>query len=133
MSPAPSEQARHADDGREPDAWQDDTAPAMRLVAVWKRGVVRAQAQLVGWGCAVALLDVVAAWSACVVPLLSPVLSIARMAGLAVLVPAILRALAMQHADREDAELVKAIAVAVGVAALYIVVRTRIVVGLCAL
>jgi hypothetical protein len=61
------------------------------------------------------------------------VLGLARLAGLVVFVPALLRTLAIRHADREDAELMKAIAVAVGAAAGYLVVRTWVVVRVCSL
>lgn len=83
---------------------------------MWKRAVAQAGDQLVRLGCAFALLDIVTALSACFLPLLSPLLNIARIGSLVVLVPATLRVLAIRHADREDAELLKAIAVLVGVA-----------------
>ena len=55
------------------------------------------------------------------------------MAASPLVVPAVLRTLAIHHAEREDAELLKAIAIAAGVAGGYVVVRTRVVVQLCSL
>lgn len=105
----------------------------MRFVVMWKRAVMRAEERLVASGCALALLDVVTALSACFAPLLTTLLGVARLAGFIVFVPAVLRALAIQHAEREDAELLQAIAVAVGVAALYFALRTYFVVAVCSL
>ena len=112
---------------------EEGTGPVARMVATWKRAVVRAQERLVLLGGAFVLLDVVAALSACFAPLLAPPLGIARVGVLAVLVPAVLRALAIRHADRTDADLLKAIAVAIGVAAVYLAVRTGFVVEVCSL
>lgn len=104
----------------------------MRFVAIWKRAVERAERRLLQLGGMLAALDVLTALSACFVPLLAPLLNVARAAGLVVFVPAVLRALAIRHADREDAELLKAIAIAVGVAACYVAARTWIVIQVCA-
>ena len=103
------------------------------MVAMWKRAVVRAEHQIVRFGCWFALLDVVTALSGCYAPFLTPLLGIARLGGLAVLVPAVLRILAIAHADREDSELLKAIAITIGVAAFYVAVRTWVVVQVCTL
>jgi hypothetical protein len=127
------EHHRHVENAREALARQDGTGPAMRFVVMWKRAVRRAEERLVVSGCALALLDVVTALSACFAPLLTTLLGVARLAGFIVFVPAVLRALAIQHAEREDAELLQAIAVAVGVAALYFALRTYFVVAVCSL
>jgi len=103
------------------------------MVGVWKDAVTQAAERLFELGCAFAAVDVLAALSACFVPLLSPLLDLARIALLLILVPAVLRVLAMQHADREDADLMKAIAIAVGVATVYALVRTAVVVEVCSL
>jgi hypothetical protein len=103
------------------------------FVARWKRAIARAECELPRSCAAFAVLDVATATSACFVPLVTPLLAVARAVALCVLVPAVLRALAIRHADRPDTDLVKAIAVAVGVAGLYLVVRTAVVVGVCAL
>jgi hypothetical protein len=129
--PAGSEHHRHDEDGGEAHAWQYDTGPMARLVAVWKRAVRRAEDTLVASAGAFAAVDVVAALSGCYAPLLTPLLNVARAAGLVVLVPAVLRTLAIAHAEREDSELVRAIAIAIGVAALYVAVRTWLVVQMC--
>jgi uncharacterized membrane protein YjjB (DUF3815 family) len=100
---------------------------------MWKRAVARSEEELVRLGCALAVLDVVTVLSACFAPLLSTPLAIVRVAGLIVFVPAVLRAMAIRYADRPDAELVKAIALAVGAAALYVAVRTGFVVQVCSL
>ncbi len=130
---AASEHLRHAENGSEAVAWLDGTGLVVRLVSVWKHYVERTGDQLVRFGCGLALLDVVTTLSGCFAPLLTSLLGLARFAGLIVFVPAVLRTFAIRHADQEDSELVKAIAVAVGVAALYIAVRTRVVVEMCAL
>jgi len=132
-SPAGSEHLRHTEDAGEAHAWQNSTGPMARFVAMWKRGVARAEEDLVRFGCGFALLDVVTALSDCFAPLLTPLLGIARVGGLVVLVPAVLRTLAIAHADREDAELLKAIAIAIGVVALYVAVRTWLVIQVCTL
>lgn len=103
----------------------------MRLFETWKRAVMRAERDLVRGGLWFALVDVVAALSACFVPLVSPLLSFGRIAMLVILVPALLRTLAIRHADRPDADLLKAIAIAVGVAAFYVALRTWLVVQVC--
>ena len=103
------------------------------MAAWWTGYIVRAERDLIRVGFALMLLDVVAALSACFVPLLTSLLGIARIVGLVVFVPAALRALAIQHADRPDAELLKAIAIALGAAALYFVLRTALVVQVCSL
>jgi hypothetical protein len=118
---------------REAHAGRNGTAPALPLVGRWKRAIVRSEPELVRLGCKVALLDVVTASSACFAPLLVIPLNIARVASLVVFVPAVLRALALRYADRPDAELVTAIAVAVTATAVYVVVRTMFVVQVCAL
>ena len=110
-------------------AWLEGTA---RAWAIWKRAILQAEADLVRFGCAFALLDVLTALSACFAPVLAPLLGVARLAGLAILAPAALRALAIRHASRPDAELLKAIAVAIAVVALYVAVRTSFVVRVCA-
>jgi hypothetical protein len=103
------------------------------LVVRWKRAVTRAECELPRSCATFALLDVATATSSCFVPLVTPLLVVARAAALCVLVPAVLRALAIRHADRPDTELMKAIAVAVVAAGLYLVVRTVIVVEVCRL
>lgn len=105
----------------------------MRMANKWKGFVVRAERDLLRVGCALVLLDVAAALSACFVPLLTSVLGIARICGLAVFVPATLRTLAIRHADRPDAELMIAIAIAIGVGAVYFALRTALVVEVCSL
>lgn len=124
---------RHTENAGEADASDASTGPAMRLVAMWKRAIALDEEQLLSLGCGFALLDVVAGLSACFAPLLTPLLAVARVAGLAILVPGGLRALAIRHADRSDAELMKAVAVAVGLAALYLALRTSVVVKMCSL
>ena len=74
-----------------------------------------------------------AALSGCFLPFVAPILSVGRLVGLAVVGPAVLRTLAVAHADREDAELLKAITVVVGMVGVYILVRTWIVVEVCSL
>src|SRR5688572_5603246 len=59
--PAGSEHHRHDEDGGEAHAWQYDTGPMARLVAVWKRAVRRAEDTLVASAGAFAAVDVVAA------------------------------------------------------------------------
>ena len=103
------------------------------MVEKWKRAVARAEHDLLRYACALALLDVMAALSGCFAPFLSPILGIGRIAGVIVLAPAVLRTLALAHADREDAELLKAITVVVCLVGVYVLVRTWIVVGVCAL
>jgi len=95
--------------------------------------IARAERDLVRFGFALVALDLMAALSACFVPLFTSLLGIARIVGLIVFVPAALRALAIQHADRPDAELMKAIAIAIGAAALYFALRTALVVEVCSL
>ena len=133
VEPAASEHRRHPEDATEEHAWLDGTGLSARLVAIWKRAVEDADSQLVRFGCGLALVDVLTTLSGCFAPLLTTLLSLARLAGLVVFVPAVLRSFAIRHADREDSELVKAIAIAVGVAALYIAIRTQVVVEMCEL
>jgi hypothetical protein len=128
-----SVQRRHMVNDREAQAWRDGREHAWPLVGRWKRAIIRAERQLGRFGCWCALLDVITALSGCFAPILTMPLNIARVASLTILVPAVLRALAIRHADKPDAELVKAIAVAVGVAALYVAVRTAFVVQVCSL
>ena len=85
------------------------------------------------YACALALLDVMAALSGCFAPLLSPLLGVGRILGVIVLAPAVLRSLAIAHADREDADLLKAITVVVGVVGVYVLLRTWVVVEVCSL
>lgn len=105
----------------------------MRFVGMWKRAVVRAERDLVRFGGAVALIDVAAALSACFAPWLRFPLVVARLGGLVVLVPAVLRGLAIRHAERDDSDLLIAIAVAIGLAGLYVALRTWLVVEMCEL
>ncbi len=79
----------------------------------------------------VVALDLATESARCFAPVLCPPLGLARLAALAVFVPALLRRLAIEHAERDDADLVKAVAVAVVIAAVYVVLRTRAVVGVC--
>jgi hypothetical protein len=130
---AGSVQRRHEESGPEADAWRNDTGPAKRILDRWKGYVVRAERDLLRIGCGLVLLDVAAALSACFVPLLTSLLGLARIVGLVVFVPAALRALAIRHADRPDADLMKAIAIALGAAALYFALRTALVVEVCSL
>jgi hypothetical protein len=130
---AASVHPRHEASGREADAWLDDTGPARRLVDRWKGTVVRAERQLVRLGLLLVLLDLMAALSACFAPLLTSTFGIARIVGLVVFVPAVLRTLAIRHAERPDADLLTAIAIAIGAAAVYFAIRTAIVVEVCAL
>jgi hypothetical protein len=124
---------RHGEDARAAFAPRDGTASASGLVARWKQAVVDGGDRLVQLVGVFAALDLLTATSECFVPVVSPLLNVARIGVLAVLVPAVLRMLAIRHADHEDAELLKAIAVAFGLATLYVVVRTGLVVGICAL
>jgi Flp pilus assembly protein TadB len=128
-----SEQRRHAENDAEARAWSDDTGTIGRLVERWKHAVARAEHDLLRYACALALLDVMAALCGCFLPWVSPLLSIGRLVGAAVVAPAVLRALARSHADREDAELLKAITIVVSLLAVYVLVRTWIVVKVCAL
>jgi hypothetical protein len=128
-----SEQHRHAENDDEARAWSEDTGAIGRLVEKWKHAVVRAERDLLRYACALALLDVMAALSGCFAPFLSGILGIGRIVGLIVVAPAVLRALAMAHADREDAELLKAITIVVGILGVYVLVRTWIVVEVCTL
>ena len=102
-------------------------------VARWKAAVVRAERRLVRFGCMLVAVDLVAAASGCFAPALGTLLSLGRLAGLIVFVPAVLRTLAIRHAERPDAEWLQSIAVAIGVAAAYFAVRTMLVVRACAL
>lgn len=131
--PSDSVHQRHEPSGDDADAWPDDTGPAARLLAAWKHAIARNEHDLLRLAGAFALVDVAAALSACFVPFFSGLLGVARWGLLVVFVPACLRLMAIRHADRPDAELVIAIAVAVGVGAVYFAVRTAIVVQVCAL
>src|SRR5262245_44736356 len=82
-APADSEHLRHTEDAHEGPAWWEGTGPAARMVAMWKRAVVQAEHQIVRFGCWFAVLDVVTALSGCYAPFLTPVLSLARLGGLA--------------------------------------------------
>ena len=73
------------------------------------------------------------ALSGCFAPFLSPILGAGCILALIVVAPAVLRALALAHAEREDAELLKAITVVVGIVGVYFIVRTWIVIGVCGL
>jgi hypothetical protein len=128
-----SEQRRHAENDDEARAGSEDTGAIGRLVERWKYAVARAERDLLRYACALALLDVMAALSGCFVPFLSPLLGIGRLVGVIVLAPAALRALAIAYADREDAELVKAITIVVCLVAVYVLVRTWVVVEVCSL
>jgi hypothetical protein len=128
-----SEQRRHAENDDEARARSDDTGAMARLVERWKHAVARAEQDLLRYACGLALLDVMAALSGCFMPSVAPLLGVARLLGLAIVAPAVLRTLAVAHADREDAELLKAITVVVGMLAVYVLVRTWIVVEVCAL
>ena len=130
---ASSVQDRHDDDGDGADAFADATAPVVRLVAMWKRSIARSGSDLVRFGCWLALLDFATGLSGCFAPLLTTLLEVARIVGLAILVPAVLRVLALRHADRSDADLLKAVAIGIGAAVLYVVVRTAVVVEICSL
>jgi len=105
----------------------------MRLFEAWKGAVARAERELLRVACTFVVIDLLTGLSACFVPFLTSLLSIARIGVLVIFVPAVLRGLAIQHADRPDAELLKAIAIAAGVAAVYFVLRTFAVVEVCAL
>jgi len=128
-----SEQHRHAENDDEARASSNDTGAGGPLVEKWRHAVARAEHDLLRYACALALLDVMAALSGCFVPFFAPILSIGRLVGLAVVGPAVLRALAVAHAEREDAELLKAITVVVGMLGVYVLVRTWIVVEVCSL
>jgi hypothetical protein len=128
-----SEQHRHAENDDEARAWSEDTGASGRLVEKWKVAVARAERDLLRYACALALLDVMAALSGCFAPFLSPFLGIGRIVGVIVVAPAVLRALARAHADREDAELLKAITVVVGIVGVYVLLRTWVVVEVCTL
>jgi hypothetical protein len=103
------------------------------MVEAWKGAVARAERDLPRIACAFVLIDIVAALSACFVPLLSSLLGIARVGALVIFVPAVLRGLAIRHAERPDSELLIAIAIAIGAAAAYFAIRTVLVVEVCAL
>ena len=126
---AGSEHHRQSGNDAEAHDWWDGTG----FVGRWKRAVVRAERDLLRFGTAVALLDVVTALSVCFAPLLRPIFFVVRLGALTVLIPAVLRALAIAHADRDDSDLVKAIAIAIGLTGAYIAVRTYVVVQMCSL
>jgi hypothetical protein len=50
---------------------------------------------------------------------------------LAILVPGVLRTLAIRHATRPDADLVRAVTIAIVLVAVYVAVRTALVVQVC--
>jgi hypothetical protein len=125
--------SRHDEGDGDADAWPDDTGPAMRLVGAWKHAIARNEHDLLRLGGACVALDLLGGLSACFAPLLSTLFTIARIGALAIFVPGVLRLLAIRHADRPDAELLKAIAIAIGVAAVYFAVRTYVVVEVCRL
>jgi hypothetical protein len=131
VDPADSVHGRHPTNEPNGSAWSDGTEPAMRLVGAWKRAVRQAELELVRFGSWFALLDVVGGFASCFVPMLSPLIAVARLGAIAVLGPALLRTLAIRHADRTDADLMKAIAIAFGVAAVYLIARTMLVVEVC--
>src|SRR5262245_19561321 len=54
-----SQHARPAMNDAEVETWQDATALALRLMAMWKRAVAQAEADLVRFGCGFAALDLV--------------------------------------------------------------------------
>ena len=126
-----SEQRRHAENDDEARAWSEDTGAIGRLVEKWRYAVARAEHDLLRYACALALLDVMAELSGCFASFLSPVLRLGRILGVIVLAPAVLRTLAIAHADREDADLLKAITIVVGIVGVYVIVRTWIVVEVC--
>ena len=105
----------------------------MRLVEAWKGTIVRAERELLRLGCWLVGIDLAAALSGCFAPILTSLLGLARIGLLLIFVPAVLRGLAIQHADREDSDLVKAIAISIGVAALYLALRTWAVVRVCSI
>jgi hypothetical protein len=103
----------------------------MRIVRAWKRAVRQAELELVRFGSWFVLLDVAGGLASCFVPILASPLALARLGAIAILGPALLRTLAIRHADRTDADLMKAVAIALGVATLYMVLRTALVVEVC--
>jgi hypothetical protein len=126
-----SEQPRHAENDDEARARSEDTGTIGRLIEKWTYAVARAEHDLLRYACALALLDVMAELSGCFASFLSPVLRLGRILGVIVLAPAVLRTLAIAHADREDADLLKAITIVVGIVGVYVIVRTWIVVEVC--
>jgi hypothetical protein len=127
------ERRRPVLNGREADAWRDGTEQAVRLVETWRRVVMRAEADLVRSACGFAALDVATVLSACFARFVWPVFLVARLAALAVIVPAVVRALGIRNAKGTDADFVKAITVAVLVAGVYLAIRTVAVVEVCSL
>ena len=105
----------------------------MRLVAVWKHAIARNEHDLLRLGGAFVAFDLLAGLSACFAPLLTSLFGLARLGTLAIFAPSLLRLLAIRHADRPDAELLKAIAIAIAVGAVYFAVRTYAVVEVCKL
>jgi hypothetical protein len=124
---------RHDESVDDADAWPDDTGPAMRLVAVWKHAIERNEHDVLRLGVACMAFDLLAGLSACFAPILTSLFGLARLAALVIFAPSLLRLLAIRHADRPDAELLKAIAIAIGVGAVYFAVRTYLVVEVCKL
>ncbi len=119
--------------GRQADAWRDGTEQAVRVVGMWRRAVVRAEADLVRSACAFAVLDVATVLSSCFARFVWPLFLAARLAALIVIVPAVVRALGIRNAKGTDADFVKAITVAVLVAGVYLAIRTVAVVEVCSL
>jgi phosphate starvation-inducible membrane PsiE len=103
----------------------------MRIVNAWKGWVAQAEVELVRFGSWFVLLDVITGFVASVVPFLATPFTIARVGALTILVPAVFRTLAMRHATRPDADFLKAIAIAILVVAVYVAVRTSLVVEVC--
>ena len=128
-----SEQHRHAENDDEARAWSGNTGAIGRLVEKWKFAVARVEHDLLRYACALALLDIMAELSGCFAPFLSLFLGVGRIVGVIVVAPGVLRALAIAHADREDAELLKAITVVIGIVGVYVLLRTWIVGEVCAL
>jgi len=126
-------QRRRTGDDDAAHAWPDTPAIAVRVVAAWQRAVARAERDLVRLGCWFALLDVATGLSACFVPTLTSALILARAGALIVLVPAGLRRLANRCAEQPGVELLRSLAIALGVAALYLMMRTGVVVEVCGL
>jgi hypothetical protein len=103
----------------------------MRVVRAWKGYVARAENERVRVGSGVIHHDVIAGFASCGLPRVAPHRAGARVAALVIQVPALLRTLAIRHADRPDTELIKSITIAVGLATMYVVVRTYLVVEVC--
>lgn len=122
---------RRGDDGEQAPASPDATAPAGRVVALWRRTVDDAETQLVPYACRLAALDLATGLSACYAPLLTPLLSLIRLAALVVLVPAGLRVLLRARPGEDGTRVLQRLTLALAAAALYLLVRTSVVVGIC--